>query len=81
MNIEEYWLWVNEGLDLTDYSINDRLPEGYDQSPETLRARLEARGMSSQEHQMWTEHGIDLGEYDPERHTPLDPLDALAQGE
>ena len=81
MNIEEYWLWVNEGLDLTDYSINDRLPEGYDQTHETLRARLEARGMSSQEHQMWTEHGVDLGEYDPQRHTQLDPLDTLAQGE
>ena len=61
---EEYWMWVNEGLDLKDYSINDHLPHGYDQTPETLRARLEDRGMSSQEHQMWTEHGVDL------HHTP-----------
>ena len=81
MTPEDYWMWTNEGLDLTDYSIDDHLPDGYDQSPETLRARLEARGMSSQEHRMWTEHGIDLGEYDPQRHTPLDPLDTLAQGE
>jgi len=81
MTPEDYWMWTNEGLDLTDYSIDDHLPDGYDQSPETLRARLEARGMSSQEHRMWTEHGIDLGEYDHKRHTPLDPLDTLAQGE
>ena len=78
---EDYWMWVNEGLDLRDYSINNHLPVGYDQTPETLRTRLEDRGMSSQEHRMWTEHGIDLGEYDPQHHTPLDPLDTLAQGE
>jgi len=78
---EDYWMWMNEGLDLRDYSISDHLPVGYDQTPETLRIRLEDRGMSSQEHQMWTEHGVDLGEYDPQRHTQLDPLDTLAQGE
>jgi hypothetical protein len=81
MTPEEYFMWSNENMRLQNYSISRHLPEEYDRNPETLRARLEARGMSSQEHQMWTEHGVDLGEYDPQCHTPLDPLDTLAQGE
>jgi hypothetical protein len=75
MEPSEYWMWMNEGLDLRGYSINEELPEEYDASVEALTARLGAHEMTSQEHAMWTEHGVDLGGYSEALHTPPDPLE------
>ena len=72
MNIEEYWLWVNEGLDLTDYSINDRLPKVMTKLIRDASC-TDLANMSSQDPRYETEHGVDLGEYDPQRHPQIGP--------